>query len=145
MSTNNIGFYEDLTKIIFELSSNIIKYPPYFFCCFVVHIFKAVFFKVRLKSFKFYLVLPETSPVMRKPASCKCKNKGAADQRLCFRYTDSTISLLPNLKFKPSIHYLYPYSLVCVEPGWERQRFSRDKVKMFPHLLGINPSNDDGT
>ena len=33
MSTHNIGFYEDLTKIIFELSSNIIKYPPYFFCC----------------------------------------------------------------------------------------------------------------
>ena len=32
MSTNNIGFYEDLTKIIFELSSNIIKYVPYFFC-----------------------------------------------------------------------------------------------------------------
>ena len=33
MSTHNIGFYEDLTKIIFELSSNIIKYAPYFFCC----------------------------------------------------------------------------------------------------------------
>ena len=32
MSTHNIGFYEDLTKVIFELSSNIIKYPPYFFC-----------------------------------------------------------------------------------------------------------------
>ena len=31
MSTHNIGFYEDLTKIIFELS-NIIKYAPYFFC-----------------------------------------------------------------------------------------------------------------
>ena len=29
MSTHNIGFYEDLTKIIFELSSNIIKYSPY--------------------------------------------------------------------------------------------------------------------
>ena len=29
MSTHNIGFYEDLTKIIFELSSNIIKYAPY--------------------------------------------------------------------------------------------------------------------
>ena len=28
MSTQNIGFYEDLTKIIFELSSNIIKYAP---------------------------------------------------------------------------------------------------------------------
>ena len=33
MSTHSIGFYEDLTKIIFELSSNIIKYAPYFFCC----------------------------------------------------------------------------------------------------------------
>ena len=33
MTTYNIGFYEDLTKIIFELSSNIIKYAPYFFCC----------------------------------------------------------------------------------------------------------------
>ena len=33
MSTHNIGFYEDLTKIIFELSSNIIKYAPYFVCC----------------------------------------------------------------------------------------------------------------
>ena len=33
MSTHNIGFFEDLTKIIFELSSNIIKYAPYFFCC----------------------------------------------------------------------------------------------------------------
>ena len=32
MSTHNIGFYEDLTKIIFELSSDIIKYAPYFFC-----------------------------------------------------------------------------------------------------------------
>ena len=32
MSTHNIGLYEDLTKIIFELSSNIIKYAPYFFC-----------------------------------------------------------------------------------------------------------------
>ena len=26
MSTHNIGFYEDLTKIIFQLSSNFIKY-----------------------------------------------------------------------------------------------------------------------
>ena len=32
MSAHNIGFYEDLTKIIFELSSNFIKYAPYFFC-----------------------------------------------------------------------------------------------------------------
>ena len=31
MSTHNLGFYEDLAKII--TSSNIIKYAPYFFCC----------------------------------------------------------------------------------------------------------------
>ena len=43
------------------------------------------------------------SLVMRKPAFCICENKDAdqlrgnreADQRLCFRYTDSTIFLLP--------------------------------------------------
>ena len=33
MSTCNIGFNEDLTKIIFQLSSNIIKYAPYLFFC----------------------------------------------------------------------------------------------------------------
>ena len=42
------------------------------------------------------------SLVMRKPDFCKCENKNAdqlrgnheADQRLCFRYIDSTIPLL---------------------------------------------------
>ena len=33
MSTHNIGFYEEISKIITELPSNIIKYAPYFFCC----------------------------------------------------------------------------------------------------------------
>ena len=42
MSTHNIGFYEDLTKIIFELSSNIIKYSPYFFSSFFVQISRSV-------------------------------------------------------------------------------------------------------
>ena len=40
--------------------------------------------------------------LMRKPAFCTCENKGAdqlygnhtADQRLCFRYIDTTIPLL---------------------------------------------------
>ena len=44
--------------------------------------------------------------VLRKPAFCICENKGAdqlrgnreADQRLCFRFTDSTIPLLPKSK-----------------------------------------------
>ena len=43
------------------------------------------------------------SLVMRKTAFCICENKDAdplggnreADQRLCFRYIDSTIPLLP--------------------------------------------------
>ena len=43
------------------------------------------------------------SRIMRKPTFCICENKAAdqlrgnreADQRLCFRYIDSTIPLLP--------------------------------------------------
>ena len=31
MSTHNIGFYEEISKIIPELTSNIIKYAPYLF------------------------------------------------------------------------------------------------------------------
>ena len=46
--------------------------------------------------------LQHMSRVVRKPAFCICENKDAdqlrgdreADQRLCFRYTDSTIPLL---------------------------------------------------
>ena len=44
--------------------------------------------------------------IVRKPAFCICENKDAdqlrgnreADQRLCFRYTDSTTPLLPKYK-----------------------------------------------
>ena len=57
---------------------------------------------------------------MRKPAFCIWENKDAdqlrgnreADQRLCFRYTDSTIPLLP----KSEISSLQPSS-VAVQPG----------------------------
>ena len=49
------------------------------------------------------LEMHNMSRVMRKQTFCICENKGAdqlrgnreADQRLCFRYLDSTISLLP--------------------------------------------------
>ena len=51
------------------------------------------------------------SRVVRKPAFCICENKDA-DQLLCFRYTDSTISLLP----KYGISSLQPSS-VAVQPG----------------------------
>ena len=57
---------------------------------------------------------------MRKPAFCICENKDAdqfrgnreANQRLCFRDTDSTIPLLPKYK----ISSLLPSS-VAVQPG----------------------------
>ena len=49
-----------------------------------------------------YLMMVQLSLVVRKPAFCICENKDAdqlrgnheADQRLCFRYIDSTIPLL---------------------------------------------------
>ena len=60
---------------------------------------------------------------MKKPFFCICENKDAdqlrgnreADQRLCFRYTDSAIPLLP----KSSSHHLL---LICVGPGRKPRR-----------------------
>ena len=56
---------------------------------------------------------------MRKPAFGICENKDADqyDQRLCFRYTDSTIPLLT--KFQASSHLVRLYSLIKVGPGRE--------------------------
>ena len=59
------------------------------------------------------------SRVVRKSAFCICENKDAdqlrgnleADQRLCFRYMDSTIPLHPkseNLSFWPSSMVVQP-------------------------------------
>ena len=67
---------------------------------------------------------------MRKPAFCICKIKDAdqlrgnreADQRLSFRYTDSTILYFLNLKFQASSHLLWSHSRVCVGPGWKPQK-----------------------
>ena len=64
--------------------------------------------------------LTDMSPVMRKPTFCICENKDAdqlrgnreADQRLCFRYTDSTIHLLS----KSEISSIWSFS-VAVQPG----------------------------
>ena len=57
-----------------------------------------------LKTYKeiFKQISLHMSQVMRKPTFCICENKGAdqlrgnreADQRLCFRYIDSTIPLI---------------------------------------------------
>ena len=62
---------------------------------------------------------------MGKPTISIGENKGAdqlrsnfeADQRLCFRYTDSTIPPLLIPKFRASSLILRLYSPVCVGPG----------------------------
>ena len=61
-----------------------------------------------------------------------------ANQCLCFRYTDSTIPLLP--KFHASTHLLWLYSPVCVGPGRKPRRpvFSRrgsfhSDIFLHPH------------
>ena len=71
------------------------------------------------------------SRVVRKPAFCICQNKDAdqlrgnreADQRLCFRYTDSTISFLP----KYEISSLQPSS-VSIQPGLCQTRSETPKT-----------------
>ena len=68
---------------------------------------------------------------MRKPAFCICENKDAdqlrgsreTDQRLCFRYMDSTIPLLP----KSEISMLLPSS-VTVQPGLCQTRSETPKT-----------------
>ena len=72
---------------------------------------------------------------MRKPDFCICENKDAdqlrgnreADQRLCFRYMDSS-------------HLLWLSSLVCVGPGNEAhiiRALSRENLSLgFPMRLG---------
>ena len=77
---------------------------------------------------------------MRNPAFCICQNKAAdqlrgnheADQRLCFRYIDSTIPLLS----KSEILSLKPSS-VAIQPGlcWTGRKpecwFSYDAARML--------------
>ena len=66
---------------------------------------------------------------MRKPAFCICENKDAdqlrsncaADQRFCFRYTDSKIPLLP----KSEISSLQPSSVADLV-GNPEDRFSHN-------------------
>ena len=97
------------------------------------------------------------SQVMRKPAFCLCENKDsdqlhvnragdqggnhAADRRLCFRYIDSTIPLLPiKSKFQASNHLLLLYSPVCVGHGLKPkgQVFSRHGLIYACHFSQKN-------
>ena len=69
------------------------------------------------------------SLVMRKPAFCLCENKDAdqlrgnreADQRLCFRYTDSTIPLLSKSEISRPVFsqrgsYICTVTVVLIAP-----------------------------
>ena len=89
-------------------------------CCFAYH-------AIHVKHYHFLML----SRVVRKPAFCICENKDAdqlrgnreADQRLYFRYIDSTISLVPKYeKIRASSHLVWLYSLVYVGPGRKPRR-----------------------
>ena len=78
---------------------------------------------------------------MRKSAFCICENKDAdqlrgnreADQRLCFRYIDSTIPLLPKLRnFKPvAIFYGCTAPLLSDQVGHPEDRFSHNEAQLI--------------
>ena len=84
---------------------------------------------------------------MGKPTICIGKNKGAdqllsnceADQRLCFRYTDSTIPLLS----KSRISSLYPSS-VTVQPSLCQTWSEPQIVDFLMHGLISNDICDHG-
>ena len=75
----------------------------------------------------------QISRIMRKPAFCICKSKDAdqlcgnrtADQRLCFRYTDSTIPLLPKSKISSGCKARFMSDLV----GNPEDRFCLDAAQ----------------
>ena len=85
------------------------------------------------------------SHLMGKPTICKGKNKDAdqlrgnreADQRLCFRYSDSTIPLLhKSPKFQDSSSFLCLYRPVCVGPVWKPHCwFSHETAHILMPLL----------
>ena len=60
----------------------------------------------------------QKSLIMRKSAFCNC----AADQRLCFPYTDCTIPLIHKSKCQAFSHLLWLYSSVCVGLGRKPRR-----------------------
>ena len=85
------------------------------------------------------------SRVMRKPAFCICENKDAdqlhgnreADQRLCFRYTDSTIRLLPKSEFSS-----FSPSSVALQPGLCRTWLETPKTGFLATRLKSLSTND---
>ena len=77
------------------------------------------------------------SLIMRKPFFCICENKDA-DQRLCFRYMDSTIPLLPI-----KIRNFKPPAIFCGCTAWfmsdlvgnPEDRFSHNEAHMIKQIF----------
>ena len=75
------------------------------------------------------------SRLMEKPTICICENKDAdqlrgnreADQRLCFRFTDSTIPLQANLIITLSLGSIETDSVIS-EPCYNEATFYRHIV-----------------
>ena len=72
----------------------------------------------KMKKITLKLLMANKSLVMRKSAFCKC----AADQRLCFCYTDCTIPLIHTSKCQAFSHLLWLYSSSCVGLGRKHRR-----------------------
>ena len=79
---------------------------------------------------------------MRKPAFCICENKDAdqlrgnreADQRLCFRYTDSTIPLLSNSEADQRLCFRYADSTIPLLSNSEISSLYPSSVAVQPGL-----------
>ena len=88
------------------------------------------------------------SRVVRKPDFCICENKDAdqlrgnreADQRLCFRYTDSTIPLLPKSKISS-----LQSSSVVVQSGLCRTWSETPKTGFLTMRLNYNSLHQVGS
>ena len=82
---------------------------------------------------------------VRKPDFCICENKDAdqlrgnreADQRLCFRYTDSTIPLLPKSEISNPLAIFsdFPARFVSDLVGNPEDRFSDVAAQMVLIIL----------
>ena len=73
MSTQNIGFYEEIKKILSELhvSLNIIKYTPHLFLCILTLIWSLSLLKSPFEVLMLKMVVPQsTMAIMIKKTPC---------------------------------------------------------------------------
>ena len=120
---------------------------------FVFHIFTAHTFPFKHIDSSTYPAVPsqQMSRHMGKPTLCIGENKGAdqlrnnceADQRLCFRYMDSTIPrYFLNPKIPASSHLLCLYGSDCVGPARQPHCwFSHEAAHILMFLVSFGEMN----